>query len=193
MEPPPRTLPLVVIKKPSSLLLLDEGIAVEFLDDVRLGGAAADVVEDHQPGERAAVDEHDLRVDLAGVVDRLAGERACRHEHPLPRPSAVEGSDKLVDVGAADRAGPALCLEVDRLEAEPILFAVFAEEAWGLGLSPVKRGWAQPQPQRRQRNDWDCSSQIRSGGRCISPRFSPAFLTAVGTPFPKAYRSPLAR
>jgi hypothetical protein len=26
-------------------------------------------VEDHQPGERAAVDEHDLRVDLAGPQD----------------------------------------------------------------------------------------------------------------------------
>jgi hypothetical protein len=74
MEPPPRTLPLVVIKKPSSLLLLDEGIAVEFLDDVRLSGAAADVVEDHQPGERAAVYEHDLRVDLRGPTQDLKNE-----------------------------------------------------------------------------------------------------------------------
>jgi len=41
----------------------------------------------------------------------------------------VEGTDELVDVRAADRAGPALRLEVDRLEAESVLFAVFAEEA----------------------------------------------------------------
>ena len=80
MEPPPRPLPLVVVKKPSSLLLLDKVVAVELLDDESLSGAAPDVVEDHQPGERAAVDEHDLRVDLAGVIDRLAGERARRNE-----------------------------------------------------------------------------------------------------------------
>ena len=69
MEPPPRPLPLVVVEKPSSLLFLDEVIAVELLDDVRLSGATPDVVEDRQPGERAAVDEHDLRVDLAGPQD----------------------------------------------------------------------------------------------------------------------------
>jgi hypothetical protein len=69
VEPPPRPLPLVVVEKPSSLLFLDKVIAVELLDDVRLSGAAPDVVEDHQPGERAAVDEHDLRIDLAGPQD----------------------------------------------------------------------------------------------------------------------------
>jgi len=37
---------------------LDEVIAVELLDDVRLSGAAADVVEDHQQGELLAIDEH---------------------------------------------------------------------------------------------------------------------------------------
>ena len=83
MEPPPRTLPLVVIKKPSSLLLLDEGIAVELLDDVRLGGAAPDVVEDHQPGERAAIDEHDLRVDLAGP-HRTYRTNDARAKRPTP-------------------------------------------------------------------------------------------------------------
>jgi len=80
VEPPPRPLPLVVVKKPSWLLLLDEGVAVELLDDESLSGAATNIVEDHQPGERAAVDEHDLRVDLAGVIDCLAGERARRNE-----------------------------------------------------------------------------------------------------------------
>ena len=126
----------------SGFSLLDEVIAVELLDDVRLGGAAADVVEDHQPGERAAVDEHDLRIDLAGVVDRLAGERACRHEHPLPGPSAVEGSDKLVDVGATDRAGPALRLEVDRLEAEPILVDQAVDPLVGPGTGKPAGGFA---------------------------------------------------
>ena len=65
---------------PSSMLLLDGGIAIELLNDVRLSGTAPDVVEDHQPGEHAAVNKHDLGVDLAGVINHLAGECACRNE-----------------------------------------------------------------------------------------------------------------
>jgi len=105
--------------------LLDEVVRVELLDDEGLGWGAADVVEDHEAGEGAAVHEDDLRVDLVCVVHGFACERACRDEDALSRPTAVEGADELVDLGTADGILPPLGLQVDRVEAE----AVFVDDA----------------------------------------------------------------
>ncbi len=104
-------------------LLLREVVGVELLDLVDLVGTDAhpQVEVDHQLRQALPVDQDHLGIDRSGVIDRRLREGPSGDEHALLGVFAVQGPDELLDLGTADRALPLLGLQVDDVQAEPVL------------------------------------------------------------------------
>src|SRR5665647_340412 len=100
-----------------------EVVLVEALEHVGLLVVHAHVVEDHQPGELATVNQDDALAQEPGVLHRITAVGAGGDEHTAVSLLTVQGTDERLDRRPPDRVvlGIPLGLQVDAVQTQGVL------------------------------------------------------------------------
>jgi len=79
-------------------------------------------VIDHEPSQRAAIDQDDFAVYRRGKLNSFTGEAGGCYERSLAGTMTLEGAGELLDFRAPYYRVPALRLQIDDIKPEPVLF-----------------------------------------------------------------------
>ena len=100
-------------------LLFREIIRIDPLQLIRRTGRHPNLEVEHVLRELLAINQDHAGIDMRDVLDGVSREAPGRQK--LARPPAMQRAHKALNLGAPDRSLPALGLNVDSIEAQPVL------------------------------------------------------------------------
>lgn len=101
--------------------LLGEVVEIDAFDPVGRDVGDADAIVDHEIGQLFAIDQNDALFDPCHVLLRFFREQRRGEEDALARPLAVQAAGEPLHDRPTDNVRPPLGLNIDEVEAEPIL------------------------------------------------------------------------